>query len=114
MEMRGIRVHRWGFLQSEAVDVRTTGSGGGGLFPFAAGWLAEITKLALFERAVLKLQSDLRWPAGFGFDHAVHHADDAGDFVDHDFAKITVAGGRSFGFAHRQTLRETLARSKPE
>src|SRR5208337_3963652 len=75
-------------------------SGGSDFFSLGAGRLPEITEPAFLDGAIREFQSDLRRPAGLGLDHVFHHADGAGNPVDHGFAKITRPGLRYFGFAH--------------
>ena len=79
---------------------------GGDFCPFVAAGVAEIAEAAFFHGAVRQLQGDLRRPAGLGLGHAVHHAHDAGKFVDHDFAEKAFAGGGIFDFGHASSVRE--------
>ena len=72
----------------------------GKLLSFCPAWITEIAELALFDRTILQLHGDLRWPARFAFGYSFHHADGAGDPMNEDFAEITFAGGRYFQFAH--------------
>ena len=59
----------------------------------ARAWLGSRKSLSLpfLKGAILQFQCDLRRPPGPGFDHVLHHAHRAGDFVNHDFAEITLA-----------------------
>ena len=75
-------------------------SRGGEFFPFGRAGFTEISEPALFDRAVLELEGELRRPARLGFNHVLHDARRAREPVDHEFAEIAFAGGRDFGFAH--------------
>ena len=74
------------------------------LFPDAG--VPEITEAAFFEGAVGQFQGDLWRPTVAGLGDVIHDTHDAGDFVNHDFAKKAFAGGGNFRFAHAARLRQ--------
>jgi hypothetical protein len=95
-------------------DAADSGLRGGKFCAFRAAGVAEIAEAAFFHRAIRQFHRELRRPAGLGFGHLRDHADGAGKFVDHDFAKKAFAGGGNFCFAHARSVAKNPARSMSE